>query len=226
MNWIDTKQQKPTPIPDDDSGMYPCNPNESVICAIWRGWDDPNPRLIAWAKQRYCADGQWRNDREIGFVPTHWMPTPPMRPSPASGKQPLTNAFKKRQLNTVSVRRANMQTSFKNDFIHLRQALRNAYGASPVDSALDAACFSITQIVSVHNYSPRRLLGDVQYQYEKAIERHKRKFAEDPEKFTKTRKSCVATLHKLQAKCKRMEKKRVADRNKAGQKTMNQAPHG
>ena len=68
MNWIPVTQLLPKAI-DAEDGTYPCNPEDSVICAIWRGeW------LQAWNKQRYCADGQWRQGDVIGFVPTHWLP--------------------------------------------------------------------------------------------------------------------------------------------------------
>lgn len=72
IRWVDAKHWLPKPI-DIGDGTYCCNPEDSVICAIWRKADDGQMRLLAWAKQRYCADGLWRNNNDIGFVPTHWV---------------------------------------------------------------------------------------------------------------------------------------------------------
>jgi hypothetical protein len=73
-HWINAAVSKPTPIPIGD-GSYCCNPEDSVICAIWCETDG-EAWLMCWAKQRYCEDGQWRNDDKVGFEPTHWLPIP------------------------------------------------------------------------------------------------------------------------------------------------------
>lgn len=68
--WIAVADRLPEPIQVGD-GSYPCDPQESVIAAIFT-----NENMTAWNKQRYCADEQWRSGNHIGFIPTHWMRLP------------------------------------------------------------------------------------------------------------------------------------------------------
>lgn len=72
MGWINAEKQKPNVI-KESGGTYPCGLEDSVICAIWRSIEG-KAVLVGWAKQRFCDDGNWRNGKNIGFAPTHWMP--------------------------------------------------------------------------------------------------------------------------------------------------------